>query len=225
MEIEIVDNVLEWSWVKDELEFYAKQILVPIHNKLHVQNESLTKKEFYILRISKQPNRTNYHKFQVSQIQEISRKLVNGLRTFGSKTNREFWKENFLGGIRTSTIVQDNKEDFPIFTLNYLLFSDKDNLDVKIKNNLITRIKFIDSTLKVEFNYIGGFKDIIIDEMLKPRTEVDFDSNGIEKLGDENKKSIIKNYFQKPTFFGDLFRSKTINYVHDINKETIEVYH
>lgn len=196
--------------VRDELNVLAQEVVSHARKKLEEQKDNLVCKNFYSLRLFKKPSRINYHKFDVQNLQEISRKLVNGLSTLGSTTNRDFWKRNFLGSVRTTSINQENPDDFPIFTLNYLLYSDYDNLDVTIKNNLFTRIKLIDPTLLVEFNYEGKLIEIQLENILKTVTDVDFQSPGVKKMGDKNVENIFNNYFQRPTYLGEFYKSRVV---------------
>lgn len=164
-------------------------------------------KHFYSLNISKCPTRTNYHQFSFEKLQDTSRKLTNGLSTLGSIPNRKFWNKYFIGGVRTISIQQNDNNEYPSFSLNYILYSEFDNLDVRVKKHLYNRIKMIDSSVECFFEYLGTFSDSIFDEHLRFSTEVDFSSPILVKLGENTVQDIFNNQFQRPRFFGRLFKS------------------
>ena len=156
--------------------------------------------------IKKTPSRTDYHSFSFDNFREISRKMVNGLGSIGRITNRAFWKKYFIGGIKTLSIYQEDGENYPVFNLNYLIYSKYDNLDVQIKSVLIARIKMIDPTLSVSFEYLGNYEKTLILEHLEVSTNVHYNSIGISKLGEYNISKILNNNFQKPCFLGELYK-------------------
>lgn len=188
-------------------DFGAKQNLLEITGDriIKLQNE-LNDNSFYSLQITYTPSRLNYHKFNFEKLQEISRKLINGMTSYGGVPNRKFFKKYFQGGIRTISIYQETQNEYPSFTLNYLIFSEQDNLDVRIKNQIIIRLRMIDPTLEVSFTYIGKYNDINLEKDLTFSTEIDFNSGQIQKLGHKNIDDIYNNQFQRPRFFGKLFR-------------------
>jgi len=166
-------------------------------------------KHFYSLKITKTLTRTNYHQFEFEKLQEISRKLTNGMTTLGTFTNRKFWNRYFVGGVRTISIGQEDSNEYPFFTLNYILFSDIDNLDVRIKSQLNSRVKMIDSSLSCLLEYIGDSYDkSILDQHLDFKTNVNLESHPITKLGTKTIDNIILNPLQRPRFFGKLFKIK-----------------
>ena len=59
-------------------------------------------KNIYYLKITKTPSRINYHTFDFEKLNDISRKLVNGMTSLGSIPNRKFWNKYFQGGVRTT---------------------------------------------------------------------------------------------------------------------------
>lgn len=188
-------------------DFSAKQnITLLVFNRVQKLGSDLDGKHFYSLTITKTPSRINYFRFSFEDLQEISRKLTNGLSTFGCIPNRKFWNRYFIGGVRTISIKQDKQKEYPSFKLNYLVYSKDDNLDVRIKNQLLTRLKMIDSSLEVSFTYLGTYSDTLIQENLDFSTEVDFYSPTITKLGEDTIQHIFNNQFQRPRFFGKLFK-------------------
>jgi hypothetical protein len=169
-------------------------------------DNDLKGKNFYLLKITKTPIRTNYHNFDFEKLNEISRLLVNGMTSLGTIPNRKFWNKYFHGGVRTISISQNHPEDFPSFTLNYIVYSDYDNLDVRIISQLSTRIKMIDPTLSFKFEYLGTYDISIIKESLDSTTKFDLSSLTVEKLGQKNLGLMLYNPLQRPRFIGGLFK-------------------
>ena len=187
-------------------DFGARQNLLEITGDriIKLQNE-LNDYSFYSLKITHTPSRLNYHKFSFEKLQEISRKFINGMTSYGGVPNRKFFKKYFQGGIRTISVNQDLENDYPSFSLNYLIFSEIDNLDVRIKNQIIIRLRLIDPTLEVSFTYIGKYIDLNLEKDLNFSTNIDFNSEQVQKLGGKNMDDIYNNQFQRPRFFGKLF--------------------
>ena len=77
-----------------------------IDDKLSKIGQDLTQYHYYTITIDKHITRTNYHSFDMEKVQDISRKFTNGLSTLGSVTNRHFFSNNFVGGVRTTSIHQ-----------------------------------------------------------------------------------------------------------------------
>jgi len=195
----------------DDFELYAKQNIVDlITGRFQKIGNDLNGKHFYSLKIIQTPTRINYHQFSFDRLQEISRKLTNGLTTLGFIPNRKFWNRYFIGGVRTISIKQEEQNEYPSFTLNYLIYSDVDNLDVRIKPSLMTRIKMIDPSLQSSFTYLGSYSENIILENIEYKTDVVFSSPNIHKLGEKNVGDVFRNQFQRPRFFGQLFKSNTL---------------
>lgn len=177
-----------------------------VRDRVQKLSPDLNGKHFYSLNITKCPTRINYHQFSFEKLQEISRKLTNGLSTLGTIPNRKFWNKYFIGGIRTISIKQEGNKEYPSFSLNYIVYSDYDNLDVRIKTHLFTRIKMIDSSVESSFEYLGSFSDSVIDKHLIFSTEIDLSSPNLIKLGENNLQDIFNNQFQRPRFFGKFFK-------------------
>ena len=168
----------------------------------------LVGKHFYSLNVTKIPTRINYHQFTFEKLQEISRKLTNGLSTIGSIPNRKFWNRYFIGGVRTISVIQHENNEYPSFTLNYIIYSEIDNLDIRIKSQLFSRIKMIDPTLVSSFSYIGRFGESTIKDHLDYSTNIDLSTQNLMKLGENTIDDIYNNKFQRPRFFGKLFKIK-----------------
>jgi hypothetical protein len=192
-----------------EQEFSPKQnIKNMVMDRIQKVETDLEGKHFYSLIITKTPTRINYHQFTFEKLQEISRKLTNGLTTLGFVPNRNFWKKYFEGSFRTISISHRDHNEYPSFSLNYIVYSDQDNLDVRIKNNLFTRVKMIDPSLESTFSYLGTYSNSLIMENIIYLTDVNFSSPNIYKLGDNTIQHIFNNQFQRPRFYGKLFNPK-----------------
>lgn len=196
-----------WSYILNESQSYNQNLINQIVNKFDTQSPWSNDIFFYKLVIKKTPSRTDYHNFSFDNFKEISRKLINGLTSIGRVTNRDFWKKYFIGGVKAISIYQENMENYPIFSLNYLIYSKYDNLDVQIKNVLIARIKMIDPTLNISFEYLGNYEKAQILDHLEVSTNVVYNSICISKLGEVNLKKILNNNFQRPCFLGELYKN------------------
>lgn len=194
-----------------DIDFVIRPLNEVVSDKFEIIKNDLVGKHFYSLKITKNLTRTNYHLFRFEQLQEISRKLINGLSTLGTIPNRKFWKKYFIGGVRTISITDNNQNEYPSFTLNYLVYSEIDNLDVRIKSQLLTRIKMIDPNLEVCFNYIGTYYDTLISDHLDYSTYVDFSSPTLLKFNENTLEDMYNNQYQRPRFFGKLFKIRKQN--------------
>lgn len=189
-------------------DFVIRPLDEVVSDKFEIIENDLDGKHLYSLKITKNLTRTNYHLFRFEQLQESSRKLTNGLMSLGTIPNRKFWNKYIIGGVRTISITDNNTNVYPSFTLNYLVYSDIDNLDVRIKSQLLTRIRMIDPSLEVSFCYIGKYDDTTISNNLDYSTDVDFSSPDLMKLDENTIEEIYNNQFQRPRFFGKLFKIK-----------------
>lgn len=187
----------------------ARQNLIQItEERFNKMGDEVNKYFFYILKVTYTPSRINYHKFNFEKIQDISRKFSNGMIGFGGTTNRKFFKKYFIGGVRTLSINQELDNEFPSFSLNYLLFSDEDNLDVKLINQLKIRLKLIDTSLVTTINYLGKYKNIDLTQVIDSKTDLNDFNQTIKKLGTDTINEIYNNQFQRPRFLGKLFSLK-----------------
>jgi len=192
-------------------DFVIRPLNEVVSDKFEIIKNDLVGKHFYSLKITKNLTRTNYHLFRFEQLQESSRKLTNGLTSLGTIPNRKFWNKYIIGGVRTISITDNNQSVYPSFTLNYLVYSDVDNLDIRIKSQLLTRIRMIDPSLEVSFNYIGTYNESTISDHLDYFTHVDFTSSNLLKFNENTIEEIYNNQFQRPRFFGKLFKIKNQN--------------
>lgn len=177
-----------------------------IDEKLSKIGQDLTQYHYYTITIDKYISRTNYHSFDLDKVQDISRKFTNGLSTLGSVTNRHFFSNHFVGGVRITSIHQSSPEDYPVISLNYGLFSKEDNLDIRIKSQLITRIKMIDHSLVPRIEYHGKYTHSNVMETIPNLTKVDYLSEPIKKLNTRTIQQIFDNNFQRPRYFGILYK-------------------
>ena len=170
------------------------------------QKSTLEGKYLYSLTLKVLPTRENYHTFNMEKLQEISRKLTNGMSSLGSISNRKFWNDNFTGGVRTISVVEDGFNEYPTFSLNYLVYSDKDNLDIRVLKPLTFRIRMIDPNITFSINYIGKYTPELLSSSIDYRTQVDFSNPVLKKLGENTIEEIFNNQFQRPRFLGSLYK-------------------
>lgn len=206
METKNNEQLTLWLDILNESQSYNQNLINQITDKLETKSPWINDKFFYKLIIKKTPSRTDYHSFSFDNFKEISRKVINGLASIGRVSNRSFWKKYFVGGLKTMSIYQENEESYPVFNQNYLLYSKYDNLDVQIKSILIARIKMIDPTLSISFEYLGNYQKPLIFEHLELSTKVHYNSVALLKLGEHNITKILKNNFQRPCFLGELYK-------------------
>ena len=195
-----------WFDILNESQTYNQNLINLITNRLDAKSPWSNDIFFYKLTITKTPSRINYHNFSFDNFKEISRKMINGLTSFGRVTNRDFWKRYFIGGVKTVSIYQEKEDNYPVFNLNFLIYSKYDNLDVQIKSILIARVKMIDPTLNISFEYLGNYDKTIISNHTEVSTNVVYNSIGVAKLGEDNLTKILNNNFQRPCFLGELYK-------------------
>jgi hypothetical protein len=175
--------------------------------KIEKLGKDLNLKHFYSINITKIPTRTDYHLFSFEKLSEIPRKLINGQNTLGSLTNRQFWSKFFLGGFRLVEVkTGDSIEEFPSFTIKIIVFSEFDNLDIKILKNLSIRLKNIDSTLSLDFQYLGKYDKSVISNEIPDFINTEYPEEIIKKLGQKTINQIIDLEYQTPKYFGRLFK-------------------
>lgn len=202
--MENYENDLLW-----DVETRAEQNLIfKIQERIRQTDENQLGKHFYVLRILKPLSRMDYHKFEFDQLQEIHRKLVNGVNTLGSFTNRVFFQKHFTGGVRLYNIENNPESDYPTFTNEYFLFSHYDNLDIRIMKNLFMRVKQIDKTLIPIFEYVKEKSDI--DKVFPDLNGFELSEDMKNKLGYKLVEHIQNIEYQRPKFFGELFKVKKI---------------
>jgi hypothetical protein len=201
--------------LKEDLEKYDYDSNLIIGEMVCTKIEKLGKdlnlKHFYSINITKIPTRTDYHLFSFEKLSEISRKLINGQNTLGSLTNRQFWSNFFLGGFRVIDVkTRESIDEFPSFTIKMIVFSEYDNLDVKISKNLSIRLRNIDPTLNLKLDYLGEYdRKTMLDEI--PNFVPINCSEGIrKKLGEKTINQIFDLEFQTPRYFGRLFKINTL---------------
>ena len=179
-----------------------------IVDRFEKQKSTIEGKYLYSLTLQILPTRENYHTFSMEKLQDISRKLTNGMSSLGSVSNRKFWNDNFTGGVRTISVVDDEFNDYPTFSLNYLVYSHIDNLDIRLLKPLTFRIKMIDPKITFSINYIGKYTPELLSSNIDYRTEVDYNNPVLKKLGEETIDEIFNNQFQRPRFIGGLYKLK-----------------
>ena len=152
-------NTLELTQVEYTLgSVYTYNDLVDTHHisnmimdRVNKQTTILGGNHIYSLTLSITPTRTDYHTFSLDDLNDVSRRLTNGMSSLGMVSNRKFWNEHFVCGVRTTSISDGGLVDYPTFTLNYVLCGCEDNLDVRLLKQITLRIKMIDPRLKFDF--------------------------------------------------------------------------
>jgi hypothetical protein len=179
-----------------------------ILDRFEKQKSTLKGKYLYSLTLKILPTRENYHNFSMEKLQDISRKLTNGMSSLGCISNRKFWNDNFTGGVRTISVVEDELNEYPTFSINYMVYSYLDNLDIRLLKPLTFRIKMINPKIIFSINYVGEYTPEILNSHLDYRTEVNFNNPILKKLGERTIEEIFNNQFQRPRFFGSLYKLK-----------------
>jgi len=179
-----------------------------IVDRFEKQKYKIEGKYLYSLNLQLTLTRENYDTFSMEKLQSISRKLTNGMSSFGGVTYRQLFNNNFLGGVRTISVVEEEFNEYPTFSLNYLVYSHIDNLDIRLLKPLTFRIKMIDPKITFSINYIGKYTPELLSSNIDYRTEVDYNSPVLKKLGEETIDEIFNNQFQRPRFMGQLYKLK-----------------
>ena len=147
-----------------------------IVDRFEKQKSKIEGKYLYSLNLQLTLTRENYDTFSMEKLQSISRKLTNGMSSFGGVTYRQLFNNNFLGGVRTISVVDEEFNEYPTFSLNYLVYSHIDNLDIRLLKPLTFRIKMIDPKITFSINYIGKYTPELLSSNIDYRTEVDYNS-------------------------------------------------
>ena len=179
-----------------------------IVDRFEKQKSKIEGKYLYSLNLQLTLTRENYDTFSMEKLQSISRKLTNGMSSFGGVTYRQLFNNNFLGGVRTISVVDEEFNEYPTFSLNYLVYSHIDNLDIRLLKPLTFRIKMIDPKITFSINYIGKYTPELLSSNIDYRTEVNYNSPVLKKLGEETIDEIFNNQFQRPRFMGQLYKLK-----------------
>ena len=179
-----------------------------IVDRFEKQKSKIEGKYLYSLNLQLTLTRENYDTFSMEKLQSISRKLTNGMSSFGGVTYRQLFNNNFLGGVRTISVVDEEFNEYPTFSLNYLVYSHIDNLDIRLLKPLTFRIKMIDPKITFSINYIGKYTPELLNSNIDYRTEVDYNNPVLKKLGEETIDEIFNNQFQRPRFMGQLYKLK-----------------
>ena len=179
-----------------------------IVDRFEKQKSKIEGKYLYSLNLQLTLTRENYDTFSMEKLQSISRKLTNGMSSFGGVTYRQLFNNNFLGGVRTISVVDEEFNEYPTFSLNYLVYSNIDNLDIRLLKPLTFRIKMIDPKITFSINYIGKYTPELLSSNIDYRTEVDYNNPVLKKLGEETIDEIFNNQFQRPRFMGQLYKLK-----------------
>ena len=177
-----------------------------IVDRFEKQKSKIEGKYLYSLNLQLTLTRENYDTFSMEKLQSISRKLTNGMSSFGGVTYRQLFNNNFLGGVRTISVVDEEFNEYPTFSLNYLVYSNIDNLDIRLLKPLTFRIKMIDPKITFSINYLGKYTPELLSSNIDYRTEVDYNNPVLKKLGEQTIDEIFNNQFQRPRFIGGLYK-------------------
>jgi len=179
-----------------------------IVDRFEKQKSKIEGKYLYSLNLQLTLTRENYDTFSMEKLQSISRKLTNGMSSFGGVTYRQLFNNNFLGGVRTISVVDEEFNEYPTFSLNYLVYSHIDNLDIRLLKPLTFRIKMIDPKITFSIKYIGKYTPELLSSNIDYRTKVDYNNPVLKNLGEETIDEIFNNQFQRPRFMGQLYKLK-----------------
>jgi hypothetical protein len=171
---------------------------------------AIMQKHFYLLTISFKPTRENYHRFDTEPILKVGRDLTNGLSSVSSTTNRAWWSMFVDAGVKFYSIQQDSDDDFPVFNVNYVFYSNKDNLDVKMDAQLKYRLNKINRNFYYSFVYLGGYDVAKIKRSVKVGIHFNAESVPVKKLGTDVIKEMNRMKELKPSLFGARYFSKKV---------------
>jgi hypothetical protein len=183
-----------------------------IMNQFDVENDlQIIVKHFYHLTVSISPRRETYRDFTLETIRKVGRDLINGLSSISSVSNRSWWSMFVEGGVRYYSVKQENEDDYPIFKVHFIIFSSKDNLDVRMSKQLKYRLKKINKEFDFSINYLGNFNDKIIKNVIELDISLHYGSTPLNKLGEDVLLEIYKLKHQKPIFFGSKYKLNKTN--------------
>jgi hypothetical protein len=169
--------------------------------------EILTK-HFYKISISHTPIRETYHHFSLDTIKKIGRELVNGQSSLSSISNRKWWNMFVDAGVRYYSVEQISDEEYPIVSTSLIFYSEKDNLDERMKIQLHHRLRKICKGLSYSFTYIGKFNQEIIENQIDTTIKFNPSSTPLLKMGDDFIQDLMRLKEQRPIQFGELFGKK-----------------
>ena len=172
--------------------------------------EELANMHFYLLEIMHQPNRETYFRFSLNPLKKAGRELINGLSSISGISNRKWWSLFIDSGIKYYSVNQNNKEDFPVFKLNLLFYSPKDNLDSRIQTQLRCRLNKVHKDLTFKLKYIGLYDSNEIMNHVETAVSFDIESAPAQKLDECLIRDINSLHDYKPVIFGRQYsRNKT----------------
>jgi hypothetical protein len=207
--MEILNNTQVYSLGNDYTDYEVVEmnhIRDTIIARFEMLQPTIKDKHLYSIKLQLKPSRQDYHRFGIEILNEISRRLTNGMSVLGTMSNRKFWNSCFLGSARTISIVEEDFNDYPVFSLNFILYSHIDNLDDRILKQLALRTKMINPSVRLTMNYLGTYTTDLLCSHIDYRTEVNFDNPVLSKLGEKTIDDIYHNQFQRPRFLGGLYK-------------------
>lgn len=183
-----------------------------IYQYMHYNKDKFAEKlNTYVLNIQYPINRITYHRFYTKDRVNEIRKFTNGKNSLRGITNRDLFNNNFWGG--TKKIILNFEQSTPIICFYFILLSEFDNLDIRLKRPLELRLKLINPNYFLEFDFIPSkiveeeFNKLDFnDELLQNFEIITQQYNEIVKLiGESNTKDLIRLVNQKPSKIGGLY--------------------
>ncbi len=165
-------------------------------------NEDFFDKHFYYLKISVTPTRETYYHFSLEPIKKVARELINGLSSLSSVSNRKWWGLFVEAGIRYFSIEQPLETMYPTFNHNFIFYSNKDNLDIRMDTQLKYRLKKISKYFNYSLEYIGKYDLEKIESYINVDVSVNHSSLPMIKLGEDIQDEIYKLKSKRPVLFG-----------------------
>jgi hypothetical protein len=171
----------------------------------------ISNKHFYLLEIILQPTRETYFRFSLNPLKKAGRELINGLSSISGISNRKWWSLYVNSGIKYYSVSQPDKDDYPIFKLNFLMYSSKDNLESRTQTQLKCRLNKIHKELSYKYTYLGQFDLEKIMENVDPSINYDIESAPVKKLDEYLIRDINYLHDNRPVVFGRQYSKKITN--------------
>ena len=178
---------------------------------LSLDDLEILTKHFYKITISHTPIRETYHHFSLDIIKKIGRELVNGQSSLSSISNRKWWNLFVNAGVRYYSVEQISDDEYPTLSTSLIFYSEKDNLDERMKIQLHHRLRKICKGLSYTFTYLGKFNQESIENQIDMKIQFNPTSTPLLKIGEDFIKDLLRLKEQRPIQFGELYGKKTNN--------------
>lgn len=180
------------------------KILQYLDENLQLINECFC----YVLKIKSNILKYGNNDSLVKAFFKIPRSLTNGTFSIHGLSNRELWKSNIIAGFRyTNALLDDNQRGSELEHV-FILFSNKNKLDILIRKELEYRLHKIYQTANIHLECIGKWTNEKID-LIDLKSTIDLKSEIFSRLRPANGSMIIKQINQQPIYFGELNQKKT----------------